>query len=222
MQKVINRYSDATFVQSYRNLYSKWKFGKPKHNYYVKNRRATNKLFDYYDKYIINNLQSGHTIAFDTAGYYLDGVVSNLTVIDLNPIVLSWYPQAVIFQQEKDVEHLYNSADNFIVNNTIRLRWKTFDEHADFWIRARRFLKPGCQIFFSYRDIFIFHNRLKYNFSELLANWLPTMEQYGFYVKHYSYEKIPVTEHHTEIETVPEISDMVNGNVKIHWEYRCI
>lgn len=221
MQKVIGRYSDTTFVENYRNRYTRWKFGKPKHNYYVKNRRSKVKVFDYYDKYIIDNLGPGNTVAFDTAGYYLDGVVDNLTVIDLDPIVRSWYPQAVIFKEEKDVEHLYHSADNFIVNNTIRLRWKTFDEHAEFWIQARRFLKPGCQVFFSYRDIFIFHNRLKYNFSKLLADWLPAMEQHGFYVKKYSYDPIPVTKQQTELHQVPEIVDMVNGNVKIHWEYRC-
>ena len=61
MQKVIGRYSEATFIESYRNRYTRWKFGKPKHNYYVKNRRSDVKVFDYYDKYIIDNRSEEHT-----------------------------------------------------------------------------------------------------------------------------------------------------------------
>lgn len=222
MQKIIGRYSDATFRNTYRNLYTKWKFGKPKHIYYIKNRRSSDKILDHYDKYLLENFKAGRTIAFDCAGYYLDGLVNDLIVVDLDPIVLSWYPQAQIYTNEESVQHLYSTADNFIVNNTIKLRWKTLDEHREFWKNSRRFLQNGCQVFFSYRDIFIFHNRLKYNFSELLNNWLTTMEEYGFYVKNYSYDPIKVTAEMKDIEIIPEINDMVNGNVKIHWEYKCI
>ena len=221
MQKVIDRYSDATFVDTYRNRYTRWKFGKPKHNYYVRNRRSDEKILDLYDKYLIENVVPGQTIAFDCAGYYLDEFIDNLTVVDLDSIVLSWFPSAKIYTNEDAVRDLYNTADNFIVNNTIRLRWKTFEEHANFWKESRKFLKDGCNIFFSYRDIFIFHNRLKYNFSDLLSDWLKDMEQYGFYVKQYTYDPIDVTADMTELERIPEIKDMINGNVKIHWEYRC-
>lgn len=221
MQKVIDRYSDATFINTYRNRYTRWKFGKPKHNYYVRNRRSATKILDYYDQYLLENLKPGNTIAFDCAGYYLDEFVDNLTVVDLDPIVLSWFPTATIYTSEDAVKDLYNTADNFIVNNTIRLRWKTFEEHANFWKDTRKFLRDGCNIFFSYRDIFIFHNRLKYNFSDLLKTWLTEMEDYGFYVKQYTYDPIEITADMRELEQIPEIKDMINGNVKIHWEYRC-
>jgi hypothetical protein len=221
MPKVIDCYADGEFRANYRNRYTRWKFGKPKHNYYVKNRRAPIKILDLYDQYILENLNPGTTMAFDCAGYYLDGLVDDLCVVDLDPIVLSWYPQAHIYTDEKSVVELYHSADNFIVINTIKLRWKTFDAYTDFWCRARRFLRNGCQVFFSYRDIFIFHNRLKYNFSELSQQWLLTMEQHGFYVNKYQYEPISVTSEMHDLSQIPEINDMVNGNVKIHWQYRC-
>lgn len=221
MQKVISRYSDANFHSTFRNLYIKWKFGKPKHKYYVHNRKSKDKILDYYDKYILDNIQPGVTIAFDCAGYYLDGIVDNLIVVDLDPIVKVWYPNAVIYDNNHAVTHLYNTADNFIVNNTIKLRWKTFDEFSEFWKTSRQFLRHESQIFFSFRDIFIFHNRLKFKFSDLLSNWLCEMQQYGFDVNQYTYDKLPVTEHMTDLEKIPEIEDMNNGNVKIHWTYRC-
>jgi hypothetical protein len=221
MPKVIDCYADGPWVDSYRNNYIKWKFGKPKHRYYVNNRRATVKKFDPWDQYVVDHCGTGHTIAWDSAGYYLDGIIPNLTVVDLEPVVQSWYPQARIYTDEGTVEDLYHSADNFMINNTVRLRWRTFDYLTNFWQNTARFFRPECQVFFSFRDIFIFHNRLKYHFSDLLEQWIDRMTPLGFDPVRVSYEKIPVTSDITEIAQVPEIDDMVNGNIKIHWQYRC-
>lgn len=219
MQKVIGRYGEAKFRETYQNYYRKWKFGKPKHTYYVRNRRAQHKILDTYDEYILSNLGPGKTITYDAAGYYLDGIVDNLTVIELQAIVRSWYPQAYIDTGPESVLDLYNQADNFIVINTIRLRWKTFDEYTEYWKTQRRFLKPGAQIFFSFRDIFIFHNRLKYNFSDLLQEWIKSMEQHGFYLTRLKHDLIKIDDSMTDLNALPEIEDMVNGNIKIHWRY---
>lgn len=221
MPKVIDCYADGPWVNSYRNNYTKWKFGKPKHRYYVNNRRAQTKKFDHWDQYIIEQCCPGHTIVWDSAGYYLDGVIDDLTVVDLEPVVLSWYPKAKIYTSENAVQDLYTSADNFVINNTVRLRWRTFDYYTDFWKHTTRFFRPGCQVFFSFRDIFMFHNRLKYHFSELLEEWIERMKPLGFDPVRVSYEKIPITSAITELSKVPEIEDMVNGNIKIHWHYRC-
>ena len=220
MQKIISRYKDATFIESFRNRYCVWKFGKPKHNYYVQSRQKKVLILDEYDEYIINNLNPGRTITYDVAGYYLDGAIDNLTVIELNPIVLRWYPSAIIDRGEDSVGHLYNQADNFIINNTIKLRWKTFDEYTAYWEYQSRFFKSGTQIFFSFRDIFIFHNRLKFNFSELLRQWIDHMESKGFQLIRLQHDLISIDDSLNDITKLPEISDMMNGNVKIHWRYK--
>jgi hypothetical protein len=220
MQKVIGRYSEATFKETYQNRYRKWKFGKPKHIYYVRNRRSSHKILDTYDQYILNNLVSGKTVTYDAAGYYLDGIVDDLSVIELNPIVQSWFPAAYIDSGNDSLRSLYGQADNFIVNNTIKLRWKTFDEYTDYWKIQRRFLKSGSQVFFSFRDIFIFHNRLKYNFSVLLQQWVQSMEQYGYYPVKISHDLIKINDTIDCLSHLPEIDDMVNGNIKIHWKYQ--
>jgi hypothetical protein len=220
MQKVIGRYDEAKFKDTYQNHYRRWKFGKPKHTYYVRNRHAKNKILDMYDCYILENLVPGETVTYDSAGYYLDGIVDNLSVIELNPIVKSWYPDAYIDTGEESVKSLYCQADNFIVNNTIKLRWKTFDQYTNYWKHQIKFLKPGSQIFWSFRDIFVFHNRLKYNFSDLLKNWLRSMEQHGFYVINLSHSMIKINDTMITLADLPEIEDMVNGNVKVHWQYQ--
>jgi hypothetical protein len=220
MQKVIGRYTEAKFRDTFPNHYKLWKFGKPKHMYYVRNRRAKEKTLDLYDQYMLEHLNLGHTITYDAAGYYLDGIVNFLSVVELNPVVKRWYPQAIIDNGSESVEHLLESADNFIVNNTIRLRWKTFADYTEYWKTQRRFLKPGAQVFFSFRDIFIFHNRLKYNFSQLLAEWLPTMEQYGYKLVRLEHKLIAIDDTLTNLNDLPEVEDMINGNVKIHWEYQ--
>jgi hypothetical protein len=219
MSKVIGKYADAVLRTDFRTSYTRWKFSKPKHNYFVRNRHSKEIILDNYDKYIIDHLSPGKTITYDGAGYYLDPAIDNLTVIELVPLVLSWYPKAVIDTGEDSVKHLYNQADNFIVNNTIRLRWKTFDEYTEYWQFQTRFFKPGTQIFFSFRDIFIFHNRLKHNFSILLQAWLLSMEQYGFKLLWVNYDLIKINDTLVDYTWLPEVDDMINGNVKIHWEY---
>lgn len=220
MPKVIGKYADAILRNDFRTAYTRWKFSKPKHNYYVRNRHSDTIILDEYDKYIVDNLNPGHTITYDGAGYYLSPAVENLTVVELVPLVLKWYPTAIIDTGKDSVEHLYGTADNFIVNNTIRLRWKTFDEYTEYWKFQTRFFKPGTRVFFSFRDIFIFHNRLKYNFSSLLQAWLLSMEFIGFKLIYYRYDKIRIDDALSDYTTLPEVDDMINGNVKIHWEYR--
>jgi len=218
-EKVISAYGEGNFQLNFRNLYTVWKFGKPKHNYYVRNRRSTEIMLDEYDQYLIDHLKPGKTLIYDAAGYYLAEAIDDLTVIELNHIVLTWYPDAVIDTGEVSVRHLYQSADNLIVINTIRLRWKTFEEYSEYWKFQRRFLKPGAHIFFSFRDIFIFHNRLKYKFSDLLQSWLESMEIYGFNFVRLQHEIIPIDDSIIDYNSTPEIYDMINGNVKIHWEF---
>jgi hypothetical protein len=220
MQKVIDCYGDATMFQSFTQDYRIWKFGKPKHTYYMRNRKSDTLVFDMYDQYILENLQQGHTVIYDSAGYYLDSVVPDLKIIELRPIAQQIYPKVILDTGPQSVEHLYNTADNFIVNNTIQLRWRTFDDYTAYWKNQTRFLRPGAQIFFSFRDIFIFHNRLKYNFSDLLHDWLEQLTQYGFKLNRLQHDLIAIDDSITDLASLPEISDMINGNIKIHWTYQ--
>lgn len=220
MQKIIGRYNDATLKESFIQQYRVWKFGKPKHNYYMCNRKSTELIFDLYDKYILDNISPGKTIIYDSAGYYLDEVIDDLTIVEIKPIAKKLYPKVIIDIGPESVEQYYHQADNFIVNNTIQLRWKTFEDYTAYWKFQTRFFKPGAQIFFSFRDIFIFHNRLKYHLSELLIEWIDVMKSHGFVLANLDHQLIPIDDTITNISCLPEITDMVNGNIKIHWIYQ--
>lgn len=220
MQKIIGRYNDATLNGSFTQRYRLWKFGKPKHNYYMRNRKSDVLIFDQYDKYIIENLKPGKTVIYDSAGYYLDEVVDDLVMVELNPVAQKIYPTVLLDTGPESVKQHYHQADNFIVNNTIQLRWKTFDDYTAYWKFQTRFFKPGTQIFFSFRDIFIFHNRLKYHLSELVVEWLEHMKTYGFVLNRLDHKLIAIDDTLVELAHLPEVADMINGNVKIHWTYQ--
>jgi hypothetical protein len=219
MQKVIGRYNDATLKGSFIQRYRLWKFGKPKHNYYMRNRKSSVLTFDQYDKYIIENLKPGKTIIYDSAGYYLDEAVDDLVIIELNPTAKKIYPKVLLDTGPDSVKQHYYQADNFIVNNTIQLRWKTFEDYTRYWKFQTRFLKPGAQIFFSFRDIFIFHNRLKYHLSELVVEWLEQMTAHGFVLNNLDHKLIAIDDTLVDLSHLPEVADMINGNIKIHWTY---
>ena len=224
---------DATFNATFRNLYTKFKFGKPKHHYYVRNRRSSTMILDEYDRYIIEHLIPGTTIAYDSVGYYLDGAIDNLVVIDRYDFIKKWYPKVVIdpiaaklpatynsAEEEDSVRPYYGTADNFIVINTIRARWEPIDYVTKYWQYQSRFLKPGCQVFFSFRSHGVKYNKLKYNFEHILNPWLDEMSTHGFKLIRKQYDKIQIDETMTVLEHLPEVKDTINGNVKVHWEYR--
>jgi len=185
----------------------------------MRNRKSDVLTFDQYDKYIIENLKPGKTIIYDSAGYYLDSVVDDLVMVELNPTAKQIYPKVIIDTGPESVTQHYHQADNFIVINTIQLRWKTFEEYTEYWKFQTRFLKPGAQIFFSFRDIFIFHNRLKYRLSELVVEWLEQMKPHGFTLNNLDHKLIEIDDTLVDLSHLPEVADMINGNIKIHWTY---
>jgi hypothetical protein len=45
------------------------------------------------------------------------------------------------------------------------------------------------------------------------------MEQYGFKLLWVNYDLIKINDTLVDYTWLPEVDDMINGNVKIHWEY---
>jgi hypothetical protein len=219
MQKIINNYVDATFVPTWRNRYMRYRAGHPKHRYYLENRKRYIAKLDLWDQYILANIKPGKTIAWDVSGYYLQDFIKDLVVVEKSPIVLDWAPKCVMDFDENQMIPLFGSADNLIIININELRWKDIDYWTLWWCRRAVYLRPGAQIFFSFRENRLLRNRLKEKFSDIMDTWLVTMAQHGFTVKHYEYQPCPIDANVTDHRSAPEISDTVNGNLKIHWEY---
>lgn len=219
MQKLIDNYSDATFVQTFRNQYIKYRAGHPKHRYYLLNRHKDDAVLDLYDQYILENLKSGKTMAYDISGYYLEDFVDDLVVVEETPLVLTWAPSCVLTTDSVAMDSLIGNIDNLIMLNPKDLRWTSIDQWTEWWLEKAQYLKSNAQIFFSFRENRLLRNRLKVKFSTLMATWLQTMKAHGFKLKYYDYEACQVNDSIINYKQVPEISDPVNGNLKIHWEY---
>lgn len=219
MQKLINHYSDATRKDTWRNQYVAFRAEHPKHMYYLANRRQSEVCLDLYDKYILENLNPGTTMAFDVAGYYLVDVVPNLIVVERMEIAKSWYPSCLVTTDPASLTQFHGKVNNFIVNNSLMLKWKTLDQWTSWWLHNSVLLAPGAQIFCAFRDNRIMRNRLTVNFRRALAHWLGYMERQGFRIIDYSYDPCNVGDDVTDYRSATEIADTTNGNVKIHWQY---
>ena len=219
MQKIINNYVDATFVPTWRNRYIRYRAGHPKHRYYLQNRKRDVACLDLWDQYILSNLKPGKTVAWDVSGYYLEDFVKDLVVVENNPIVLDWAPNCIMDYRDSGMIQLRGNVDNLIIVNIEELRWKTIDYWTEWWRSRSLYLKPGAQVFFSFRENRLLRNRLKDKFSDVMDTWLTAMEQHGFKVKHYDYQPCPIDDTITNHRHAPEIVDTVNGNLKIHWGF---
>ena len=219
MQKLIDSYEDATFIPSFRNLYQSYRAGHPKHRYWLANRKQAIAKLDLYDQYILENLNPGKTLAYDISGYYLNNFIRDLVIVEKDPVVLTWAPECILESDQLSLDALHGTIDNLIVINIVDLRWKNIEYWTEWWLKKAVYFKPGCQIMFSFRENRLLRNRLKIKFSNLMDKWLQTMETHGFMLKRYSYDPCAVDELMTNYKHAPEIVDIINGNLKIHWEY---
>lgn len=219
MSKLINHYDDGLRRDTWRNRYVAFRAEHPKHMYYMVNRKRSEACLDYYDRYVLENLRSGTTMAFDIAGYYLKDAIQDLVIVERMGIATDIDPDCVISQSPAALTEYHGKISNLLVSNTLVLKWKTLAEWTDWWVHNSVVLKPGAHVFCSFRDNRIMRNRLKVKFRDQLNDWFKSMEAHGFYVKDYSYDPCPVGDNVTDYQCAGEIDDTTNGNLKIFWRY---
>jgi hypothetical protein len=185
MKKLIEHYSDYPTLESSdafnKHSYIKYRVGRIRHEFWLKNRKDKNNFFiDRYDWFIVNNLKKGKTCFYNSAGYYLDDLVEDLTVIESKPIVKSFYKDAVIAATHRDIPKLFPSMfDNFVVVNNRGDHWangiESIKEYFDSYVKS---VKPNGLIFYSLRDTQIPNwNRLTNNHYEYFYNFAKELEQ---------------------------------------------
>ena len=52
-----------------------------------------------------------------------------------------------------------------------------------------------------------------------MHNWLDEMKSYGFVLNNLDHKLIEIDDTLVELSHLPEVADMINGNIKIHWTY---
>jgi len=225
--KLIEHFDDykMTPSNSQKHDYLRYRMGRLKHNYWLKSRKSSDTVYiDEYDKFIIDNLNPGKTCYFGSAGYYVEDIVQDLTVIEMHKIVKTFYPRAVIVQNRTEIGYLFpNTFDNFVVVNNRADMWSTLypnadgipsiTEHFNYYIKSMR---PGCNFFYSFRDTQIPNwNRIKVNHYDYFYNFAKDCKDIGLNLQWHSIQ------FHNGSCSMVENPDTTNGNIKFLFKLEC-
>jgi hypothetical protein len=222
MKQLITHFSDHKMIDTDKHNYIRYRIGRLKHELWLRNRKRNDITIDEYDKFIIDNLKTGKTCIFGSAGYYLEDLVSDLTVIEQWPIVKKFYPKAQIIDDRSQIAKVNGRTfDNFVVINNRKDLWvdtKGLEKHLYHYTKA---MKPGALLFYSFRDTQILFNRLTEDHSQHFKNFATQVrnnlqlnviwEDIRFAVK----QKDGAGNY-----DIMENPDTTNGNIKFVFEYQ--
>jgi hypothetical protein len=223
MKKLIEHYSDYPTAESTdavnKSSYIKYRVGRIRHEFWLKNRKDKNNFYiDPYDWFIINNLKPGKTCFYSSAGYYLNELIEDLTVIENKPVVKSFYPDAVICNRREEIAELFpRTFDNFVVVNNRGDHWgngiETIKEHFNHYVKS---IKPGGVIFYSFRDTQIPQwNRLKENHYDYFYCFAKDLEKtYGLNLLWHEIKFATKEKDGLGNYDMMENPDTTNGNIK--------
>ena len=224
MQELIEHFSDYPMIDTDKHNYIRYRMGRLKHQLWLKNRKDKNQItIDTHDNFIVKNLRAGKTCIFGSAGYYLEDLIKDLTVVEQWPIVKKFYPNAVIVKDRLEISKTFGRYfDNFVVVNNRGDIWcelSMVEEHISKYVQA---MKPGCLFFYSFRDTQIVNwNRLTtdhyeyfYNFGKMIEKKY-NLNMLWHDIKFAKKEKNPLGEY-----DFLENPDTTNGNVKFVFQYK--
>lgn len=224
MQKLIEHFTDYPMIDTDKHNYLRYRMGRLKHQLWLKNRKNKNEItIDTHDNFIIKNLQPGKTCVFGSAGYYLEDLIDDLTVVEQWPIVKKFYPKAVIVNDRKEISEKFREKfDNFVVVNNRGDIWCELfvvEQHVANYVKA---MKPGCLFFYSFRDTQIVDwNRLTTDHYDYFFSFGKMLEKkYNLNllwhdIKFATKEKNPLGEY-----DFLENPDTTNGNIKFVFQYK--
>jgi hypothetical protein len=181
--KIIKHYKQLTRKTLDRKAdYLKYRTGKIKHELWLKSRKSNHVYVTSYDEYILQQLQPGATGIFGSAGYFLEDCIEDLTVIESNEIVKSFYPKAVVVKDRQEIGTLFpNKFNNFIVTNNRSDLWVDGDGLCEHISNYKTSMADGCLFFYSLRDTqFTPWNRLKTNHYKMFVDLAKKIESLGF------------------------------------------
>jgi hypothetical protein len=207
-------------VKTKKHDYIRYRIGRLKHQYWLYNRKRPEQYtIDQYDWYIINNLKPGKTCVYGSAGYYLEPVISNLTVIERYPIVLDFYPSAQIVSHRSKIEGTY---DNFVVVNNRGDIWctlDTVDDHISHYVKT---MNDGALFFYSFRDTQIVNwNRLTIDHYDYFYNFAMHIEKkYNLNLLWHDIQFATKEKDGAGNYDILENPDTTNGNIKFVFQYK--
>lgn len=224
MQKLIEKFEDYAINSDHnpKTDYIRYRIGRLKHDLWLRNRKRHTVEIEPYDNFIVKNLQPGKTCVFGSAGYYLEDIVPELTVIEQWPIVKKFYPPAQIVSDRAEV-HAINGAvfNNFVVINNrgdLLCDINSLDKHVENYVKAMR---SGCLFFYSFRDTQIVDwNRLTVNHYDYFLSWGQSLaDKFNLHMiwNDIQFADKPKINGQYDIMENP---DTTNGNIKFVFQYQ--
>lgn len=222
MTQLIEDFGQYTLRKDWRTQYFRYRAGRLKHQYWLDNRnRVDGAVIDSYDHAIIQNCQPGTTVFFGSAGYYIRDIFPDVEVIEMHPVVKTFYPDVHVCQDRQQLPDLVPfRADNFAVVNNRADHWVTVDGVTEHIRCYTNIMRPGCRFFYSFRDTQIHVNRLKVDLEHHFIAWAKSLEQLGLTLAWHSVDfekKIPDENGYYNMMENP---DTTNGNLKFWFVYQ--
>ncbi len=199
---------------NWKTQYLRFRMGRLKHRYWLTNRKHQSKfLIDSYDNFIISKLKDGPTTIFGSAGYYLDEVIKDLHVVEMHPVVKTFYPTAIIVNNRNEIKDLVPQSANFIVTNNRLDHWMPTVTELNYNIQCYvDCLQPGGLLFYSFRDTQMLPlNRLTTNIEQYYRDWATTLPRLQLVWSDINFEKQEAVD---GIYPCRENPDTTNGNLK--------
>lgn len=200
----------------FKTQYIKYRAGRLKHQYWLWNRKRSNKVVDEYDAKILKNCQPGKTAFFASAGYYLKDIWPHIDAIEMHPVVKAFYPGVVYVdsrpQLASNVSYQY---DNFAVVNNRGDHWVTIDGLTQHLACYTQVLAPGARLFYSFRDTQIHVNRLTTDLYLHFMSWALSLKSMGLTLVWHD-----ILLPKRDWSDLRENPDTTNGNIKFWFVYQ--
>jgi|APCry1669188970_1035186.scaffolds.fasta_scaffold32875_2 hypothetical protein len=222
MIKLLESFDHASIKDDLKTQYIRYRIGRLKHQYWLWNRKNKDTAYiDEYDYTVLKNCQPGKTVFFGSAGYYLKDIWPEIEVIEMHPVVKTFYKDVYICTDRKNISEVVPfKCDNFAVVNNRAEHWVNIDGLTDHLTNYTKIMNDGCRVFYSFRDTQIHLNRLKLNMEQHFLDWAISLEKINLKLIWHSirFDK-KVTNNLGEYD-YNENPDTTNGNLKFMFVYK--
>jgi len=223
-KKIIEFFNQSAIKPDWKTQYIRYRLGRLKHQYWLWNRKnPTCAQVDSYDYSILKNCQPGRTVFFASSGYYLKDLWPEIDVIEMHPVVQTFYPSAIICKSRDSLQDiLVPKADNFAVVNNRGDIWTELENitgHCEEYTKA---MNPGCRFFYSFRDTQVSGlNRLTTDMEQHFLDWAHSLKQkLGLELVWHDINFEKKVPDHNGYYNQLENPDTTNGNLKFWFVYK--
>lgn len=223
MTKIIEFFDQASEKNEWKTQYIRYRIGRLKHQYWLWNRKnPTRAIIDNYDHAIMKNCQLGKTVFFGSAGYYIRDIFPEVEVVEMHPVVKTFYPDAYICTDRSMLSSVLPfKADNFVVVNNRAEMWCKVDGITDHFSNYIKVMNPGCRLFYSFRDTQMHVNRLTTDLESHFLDWARSLQHsIGLQLVWHSIDFSKKIPDHNGYYNQMENPDTTNGNLKFWFVYK--